>query len=332
MKKSFRRLLLFLLFASIFYYFSVRREINAFAYPVNITIEEGEGVYQIAKKLESFGLIKNKITFLLHLYFSKNTSSIRAQSFTITQPYTTRELTKILTESQLLVPQEVRITFLEGWTQRQYAKELDEQFVKGFGEQFLRLSSDATYAYDFLKSKPVDISLEGYLFPDTYNFYVNAYPGDVVIKLLDNFDSKLTPELREEIARQGRSIHDVITLASILEREVRSVEDKKLVADIFYKRLGIGMALQADSTVNYATGKNDPSVLASDLKFDSPYNTYLYQGIPPGPISNPGLDSILAAVYPDNNEYWYFLTTLDTGEVIYSKTFDEHVNNKQKYL
>ena len=143
--------------------------------------------------------------------------------------------------------------------------------------------------------------------------------------------SKLTAELRAEIKRQGKTIHEILTLASIIEKEVSSDKDRKLVADIFYKRLDAGVALQADSAVNYVTGKSTPRASAQDLAKESPYNTYRYRGLPPGPIASPGLSAILAAVYPTANPYWYFLTT-PAGQAIYSKTFEEHVANKAKYL
>jgi len=168
------------------------------------------------------------------------------------------------------------------------------------------------------------------LFPDTYRVFRDASISDIVKKILDNFNQKLTSELRFEIKSQGKNIHQILTLASILEKEVSTDQDRKLVAGIFYKRLELGMPLQADSTVNYVTGKDSSRASAKDLEIDSPYNTYKYRGLPPGPISNPGISSILAAIYPSSNNYLYFLTTPD-GQVIYNETHDQHVIDKAKY-
>jgi len=148
---------------------------------------------------------------------------------------------------------------------------------------------------------------------------------------LANFNAKLTPELRQEIVKQKKSFFEVLTLASIIEKEVSEPEDMKMVADIFYKRLKAGIALQSDATVNYATGKSLIQPTYQDLSVNSLYNTYRYPGLPPGPISNPGINALKAAIYPTPNPYYYFLTT-ESGQAIYSKTYEEHLINKNKYL
>src|SRR3989338_3273191 len=152
----------------------------------------------------------------------------------------------------------------------------------------------------------------------------------MIEKILANLEKKLTPELRTEILRQGKTIHEVLTIASILEKEVSTDKDRAFVADIFYKRLVAGIPLQADSTVNYVSGKSVSRASSVDLQIDSPYNTYRVKGLPPGPIDNPGISAITAAVYPKSNSYYYFLTTPE-GKVIYSVTHNEHVAAKAKY-
>jgi len=154
---------------------------------------------------------------------------------------------------------------------------------------------------------------------------------DLIKKTLNNFDKKLKASTRDEISKQGKTIFEVLTLASIIEREVPNKVDKKMIADIFLKRLKVGIGLQSDATINYVTGKGLAQPSYADLEIDSPYNTYKYRGLPPGPISNPGIDSIEAVVYPTSNDYYYFLTTHE-GEVIYSIDYDEHLTNKAKYL
>ena len=149
--------------------------------------------------------------------------------------------------------------------------------------------------------------------------------------MVDTLDKKLTPDLRDEIKKRNKTIHEILTLASIIEKEVSSDEDRKLVSGIFYKRLEIGMPLQSDATVNYVSGKSELRPTFDDISIDNVYNTYKYRGLPPGPINSPGLLAIISAIYPKENPYLYYLTTRD-GQAIYSRTHDEHVAAKRKYL
>ena len=149
--------------------------------------------------------------------------------------------------------------------------------------------------------------------------------------MLENFETKLTPDLRAEIARRGLTVFDAVRMASVIEAEVRSDDDRAMVSDIFWRRVAAGRGLEADSTVNYCTGKSQAAVDYKALSVDCPWNTYKYKGLPAGPIGNPGLSSLRAAVFPKANPYWYFLTDAD-GNVHYAKTLDEQVANKRKYL
>jgi UPF0755 protein len=146
--------------------------------------------------------------------------------------------------------------------------------------------------------------------------------------MLKNFDQKLTPALMAEIKAQKKSIFSIVTMASLLEKEVKTQEDKKIVSGILWKRIAIGMPLQLDATINYITNKGDASVTIKDTKINSPYNTYKYYGLPKGPISNPGLDSISAAIYPTKTNYLYYLTD---GKTIFSETLEQHIE-AAKYL
>ncbi len=182
--------------------------------------------------------------------------------------------------------------------------------------------------FPFLGDKPKGLSLEGYLFPDTYRFFADSSPAAVVKKMLNNFDSR-TGNLDFKNAA-GLNLHEVLTLASLLEKEVRGDADRRKVADLFLRRIKAGMGLQADSTVNYATGKSLFYTSSSDRDSTSLWNTYKYRGLPPGPIGNPGLAAISAVLNPEPNDFWYFLTAPD-GTVYYAKTLEEHNANK-KYL
>ncbi|MBI5621566.1 endolytic transglycosylase MltG [Candidatus Falkowbacteria bacterium] len=301
------------------------------------TIQAGEGVNTISRHLAQDGLIKSKFNFETYVWLLRRENRIQAGEYQLQPSMSLRQLVNMITYGWGI--NEKRLTIVEGWTNQQIAEYLADNLftylgTRGSRENYIaafHAAARESFDYDALASKPQSVDLEGYLFPDTYNFYTQATSSEVVDILLRTFDSKLTLELRQQIKQQGRTIHEAVTLASILEREVRTEQDKRLVADIFWRRLDIGMALQADSTVNYLTGKKTPSVSAADKQIDSPYNTYKYPGLPPGPIDNPGLTSIRAAADPLPNDYWYFLTAPE-GEVVYSKALREHNAAKEKYL
>ena len=188
-----------------------------------------------------------------------------------------------------------------------------------------------TKKYSFFSLLPKGVSLEGYLFPDTYFFSQKLTSEDIVKKFLTNFDNRLSSSLREEIKKQGKKLEDIIIMASIIEREVKNEEDKKTVGGIFWNRIKNGQPLQSCATIAYILGENKKQYSFEDTRIDSPYNTYLNQGLPPGPISNPGLSSIEAAVYPNGNTYNYFLSDPETGKTIFSRTIEDHNANKYKF-
>ena len=270
------------------------------------SIAPGTGVHQISRNLHERGLIHNRWWWETYVWLRGWGGKFQIGEFKIAPSMNGAKIAGILTAHE--GETERRVTIIEGWTLKDIAKAVGT-------------------------SKLPSAELEGYLFPDTYRIsrYINDPLSQLVEKARANFDRKVTLELRDQIQRQGHTLHEIITMASILEAEVQTSEDRALVSDIFWRRLKIGQALQADSTVNYVTGKNHAAVSLTDTKIDSPYNTYKYRGLPSGPINNPGLVAIKAAVYPEPNSYWYFLTTKE-GQVIYAQTFAEHVANKRRYL
>lgn len=247
---------------------------------------------------------------------------------------------------------EENIIILEGWTNddvKNYLSEekalfLAEDFIKSVGykntdnlKKEQEFSRDWSSLYDFLDDKPDNLSLEGYLFPDTYRVFASTSPNEVVSRLLDNFNRKLTSEMRAEIKRQGKSIHEIITMASIIEKEApifaqKDITAAKIVSGIFWNRLKIGMALQSDATLSYILNDKKPAHSGAELQVESPYNTYKYRGLPPGPIANPGMIAILAAIYPAKTDYFFFLTTFDGSKIYYAKNYDEHLRNKYLYM
>ncbi|MFA7087998.1 MAG: endolytic transglycosylase MltG [Patescibacteria group bacterium] len=250
------------------------------------------------------------------------------------------------------IPEET-IRILEGWTIRdigQYfenaGKWQSEEFLEVAGfplvdyrrEENLPPLIDQTDNFSFLESKPEYFGLEGYLFPDTYRIYASSTVSEVISKMLDNFDQKLTAKMRTDIKKQGKTIHEIITMASLIEKEApidyvdAENRDARIISGIFWNRLEIGQALQSDATLSYIFNDNNPQHSGTELAVDSPYNTYKYPGLPPGPICNPGLVAINAAIYPIETNYYYFLTPKNERSVIYSRTYQEHLNNKYKYL
>lgn len=256
-------------------------------------------------------------------------------------------------EPIIIYKEEETIKILEGWMnadinnylqEKNFSDWEEDEFLKIVGKRRIynlkepqNFSRDWVAEFDFLESKPENLSLEGYLFPDTYRVFASSSPEEIVYRLLRNFDLKLSEEMRAEIKRQGKTIHEIITMASIIEKEApifsqKSSEDAKIISGIFWNRLKIGMALQADATLSYVFEDKKPAHSGEELKIDSPYNSYLYRDLPPGPISNPGLIAIEAAIYPTKTDYFYFLTPLDGSRVYYAKSYQEHLNNKYKYL
>lgn len=251
---------------------------------------------------------------------------------------TVKDLFKLLSEE---VKTEQSITILPGWDLRDVATYFVKQNIaQNVTEVYALLGKPAEYAIPtisptkiaWIQGKPSQVSLEGYLAPDTFSIYNTATLPEVVDILLQHRRAQLEP-LLPEIAKSGRTMHEIMTMAALLEREVRTPKDKAIVADIFWKRHDVNMGLQADSTVHYVTAK-EGSVFTSnaDRASTNPWNTYKHPGLPPGPIAFPSVVSIEAALRPTKNDYWYFLTTLDTGEVKYGKTLAEHNANVQKYL
>ncbi len=218
-----------------------------------------------------------------------------------------------LTPNAVVPVKLVRVTVPEGFNVRQIARRLEEAGLFP-AEDFIKLAQQE----------------EGFLFPDTYEFYGHALPRDVILKMKENFDRKLSPYL-PEAEREGRTLREIIIMASLLEEEVHGEADRKTVAGILWKRLDEKAALRVDATLTYLTGKTSAELTDRDLKLDSPYNTYLYPGLPAGPISNPGLETIKAALYPAASPYWYYLSD-QGGQIRYARDFEEHKQNRLKYL
>jgi len=299
-----------------------------------VTIPEGASVEAIANQLQKQGIITSKLFFKIYVRLSG--SVLQAGTFVLEPGMSLRAVVR---ELGYAAAQEVQVTIPEGFTLAQtgevVAEALPEIALADWESVASAQGRRVLTEDEILAGIPSDQGLEGYLFPDTYRFRADATAATVAETMVLTLKRRLAENgiaiPRNLIFEGGLTFHEMITLSSIVEREVRDPEDMKLVAGIFFTRMKIGMALQADSTVNYVTGKSDTAVSLEDSRVDSPYNTYQNLGLPPGPISNPGMNAILAVLNPTDSDALYFLTTPE-GEVIYAKSFDEHIANKYRYL
>ena len=289
-------------------------------------IVRGSSANRIGNNLEEEGLIQNALAFKVYSQVTGKSKKIQAGEYRLSPHLSLAEIVNQLTKG----PVEVWVTVPEGLRREQVV----ERFISGLGKE----GEDAiTFRQEFLVESE---GLEGYLFPDTYLFPKTASGSAVVIKLQTTFDTKIAG-FEEGVAESDLSLKEIVTLASIIERETKTDEERPIVAGILINRLEEGMALQADATVQYTTATIDcegavecdwwPTVTRADLDIDSLYNTYEYPGLPPGPIANPGLSSLKAAINPSNTDYFYYIHE-PSGQIHYAETLDEHNANVRRYL
>lgn len=283
--------------------------------PVKFTVSKGDGVRAIAANLATEKLIRSPTVFFLLVKYLGIEHSVQAGDFRLTRAMDATTIAKELTHGFA----DIWITTLEGWRVEEMAN---------------RLAKDI----DLPESEFLKVAREGYMFPDTYLVSPDATSGAIVKIFTDTFDQKVTVTLRQDAQKQKLTLDEVITLASIVEREGVSGEDRPIIAGILLNRLRAGMPLQVDATLQYVLGYQASEkswwkkyLTDEDKKVRSPYNTYLHTGLPPGPICNPGLASINAVVYPQASDYWYYIHD-QKGVAHYAKTVDEHNANIAKYL
>lgn len=266
-------------------------------------IIKGSGASQIGNKLRKEGLIKNSLTFKIYTQATGAAGKIQAGEYRLTPSMSLPEIVNQLKRG----PVEIWVTIPEGLRREEIASRFTSSLGKeeNFRKEFLAVSEGE----------------EGYLFPDTYLFPKTASASAVVNKMARTFDGK-TSEM--DLTR------DQVILASLIERETKTAEERPIVAGILMNRLGIGMALQVDATIQYAKGNWEP-VTSADKNINSPYNTYKFAGLPPGPIASSGLSSLQAAASPADTDYFYYLHD-SKGKIYYARTLAEHSENIRKYL
>lgn len=308
--------------------------------PVMLVVGSGSSMSAVASKLQKMGLINSKWGIKLLADFTNRSGKVKAGEYILDRTMSANEILEILTQPSP-VRLTVTVTITEGMNLESIANLLQEKEVIENAQRFLEQCNDLTAFESFsfvsgLKNRQsVRYQLEGYLFPDTYNFYVGSSNASVINTLLTRFSGVFTPDMQAKAEQMGMSMNEVITLASIVQSEGLTKDFNKISA-VFHNRLKADMTLGSDVCVQYAINKKKLVLTAEELNVDSPYNTHKNKGLPPGPICSPGKKAIEAVLSPDadiiNGKYYYFtLTDPATGELAFSKTYEEHLRIVEKW-
>ncbi|NLM21162.1 MAG: endolytic transglycosylase MltG [Peptococcaceae bacterium] len=331
-KKAFKTtfLILLLVLAGAGFWFSHNlKPVSSTAQTRVFVIEQGMPASKVAEELKKQNIIRNAQAFLQLCRWQKADSKLMAGMYYLSPDMSSREILETLLQGT--EPEVVRITIPEGYTVEQIVNTLVNNGLGTEKEYYKAMASFSAQDYAFLKGIPNGKNrLEGFLFPDTYFFDKKAKPRDVIDRFLQRFSRELTPETRNKLEEMNLSIYDWVIHASIVEREAQKQEERPVIAGVFANRLRIGMPLQSCATVQYVLGEVKPVLSTEDTKIDSPYNTYKYPGLPPGPISNPGHASLQAVLYPEKTDYLYFVAKQD-GSHAFAVTYQQHLNNIAKY-
>lgn len=305
----------------VFHAFLQRPAASASRIDVEITSEMS--LYDVAQTLEWRGVTGSTWDYRMYAKLDSLARAYRPGVYYFEPGLNYRSLARLLS----LGPprEEAKVIVIEGWDSRDEAQALDFYVSSTVFAEHIQTSRWRD-EFSFLYPLPVSSTLEGYLFPNTYRVWRDELPDSLIRKQLAVFGAR-AERIAIEAKKQGRSVQDVVTLASIVEKEVANSEERKIVAGIFLNRLRDGIALQSDATVNYITRSGRARSTQRDLQVDSLYNTYRHPGLPPGPIANPGDDALEAALFPASTDYRYFLTDVN-GKIYYAETFAEHQKNR----
>ncbi len=298
---------------------------------IPVQVADGDSSEDIGRKLEDAGVIQSARLFRVLAALMGLEDNLEAGDYDFQQGETALAAVRRISEGRT---RSLQITIPEGWRLEEIGQLVESRGIATYSE-FLQ-ALEEQYSASFLGDLPPGAGLEGFLFPSTYELSFDANAHDVVQRLLAAFDQRYQDEMLPKLAATGLSLRDVVNVASIVEREARVPEDRPLIAGVFLNRMRIGMALNADPTVQYAITQDPASVeefgywklqlTLADLALPSAYNTYVSAGLPPGPIANPGLASILAVLDPADTEFFYFVARAD-GSHVFAETFAEHQRN-----
>lgn len=301
--------------ASLYAFVSYYILVPPLAFPSGTIFEvpDGATLSETAHILEEKGIVRSSFALRVYIALVKNDRPIISGFYLLPERESLSMIAERIVVGEYRINR-VKILIPEGFDVWNLTKALTSAMPTFDGEKFLSIAQKD----------------EGYLFPDTYFFFTTVTPEEAVTKMRVNFDEK-TKTIAGKLAASGRSLSDIVIMASIIERETVTPEDRRIVSGILWKRIKLKMPLQVDAAFNYVNGKSTYDLTLNDLQIDSRYNTYKYKGLPPGPIANPGLDTILAALEPTETPYLYYLSAKD-GTMHYAKNFEEHKKNKLKYL
>lgn len=321
--------------SALFYVWNGLRPPNPSATPIRVTIEKGMRAQKVAELLEEKGLIRDAQLFGGWLKLKSEGSRFQAGIYELTPGMTREEIVEKLNKGDIVAEATMRFTIPEGWTIRQMAERL-AQNGKVDKEAFLQAASDPNSWTGSVWTSQIPLEaelrypLEGYLFPDTYEMKTESSAKDIINRMLAELDKKLQQlpdDWQITLEEREMTLHELLTIASLIEREVIVDEERAIVSGVIANRLNKKMPLQIDATIQYLLDQ-PKELLYDDLKVDSPYNTYLYNGLPPGPIASPSLKSIEAALYPEETEYFYYVTKKDgSNEHLFATTLKQHQRN-----
>jgi len=312
-------LLFFLLLGVFSYALSSSAPVSEEQETVYLTVRSGMTADDVAALLEKRGIIRSRLKFWLAAKMNGSDGSFKVGTYAFYTDMEPRDVLQALVEGQTV---QLRFTIPEGFTVEDIAKRLD---AKGIVKKDDFLQAAKHYApYDYIeKNEKVRYYAEGFLFPDTYEIDGDVTTDGILSMMSRDFDQRLTRKMRERAKEENLSIYELIILASLVEKEARYEEDRALIAQVFLKRLAIGMPLQSDATLQYLLDAPKEDVTYKDTELDSPYNTYQHRGLPPGPVANPGIASIEAVLWPAKTDYLYFVADRE-GHNYYSHTYAEH--------
>jgi UPF0755 protein len=299
---------------------------------VSIAIERGESVASIIDQLSEAGLISDPGLFRNYLQYSGLDTQLQAGEYQLSPAMTAIDIVK---EMQISNSPYVTFTILPGWRVEEIANSIPSTGLTITSEEFLQAVNQQPAGYSFSDCLGEN-NLEGFLYPSSYVLLRETTMNELLSSILMEFEVNITTEMRNGFISQGLDLCQAVTLASIVEREAMQDDEMPVIASVFYNRLNAGSVLASDPTVQYALGYNQAQhtwwtnpLTFQDLKVDSPYNTYFYTGLPPGPISNPGQTALEAVAFPTQTPYFYFRAACDgSGNHLFAETFEEHVANE----
>ncbi len=297
----------------------------------DLVVSEGENAQQVIDQLVDAGIVDEGALLRRYLQYRGMDTGIQAGRYQLNGGMSVRELAEALQLAQAPV---ALLTIREGWRREQIAQQIDALALSYGGQAFLDATIDPPASFQYANELLEQPTLEGFLFPDTYQADPEASAEELVEAILTNFESRLDSSLLEGFSAQGLNLREAVTMASIVEREAVVSDERPLIAAVFLSRMDLGMPLESDPTVQFALGMQPDGswwkspLSAADLEIESPYNSYRYGGLPPGPIANPGLDSLRSVAQPADTTYLYFRAACDgSGRHLFAETFEEHLGN-----